>query len=41
MGIDKETLKNKVINLLKKYYRSNESAIAIDGKWGVGKSYVS
>ena len=27
MGIDKETLKNKVI---KKYYRSNKSAIAID-----------
>ena len=32
MGIDKETLKNKVI---KKYSLSNKSAIAIDGKWGV------
>ncbi|EIN8284453.1 hypothetical protein LO840_000178 [Campylobacter coli] len=42
MGIDKETLKNKVVNLLKQYSLSNESAIAIaiDGEWGVGKSYM-
>ncbi|EGH6302745.1 hypothetical protein IE544_001748, partial [Campylobacter jejuni] len=42
MGIDKETLKNKVVNLLRQYSLSNESAIAIaiDGEWGVGKSYM-
>lgn len=34
MGIDKETLKNKVVNLLRQYSLSNEStiAIAIDGE---------
>lgn len=34
MGIDKEILKNKVVNLLKQYSLSNESAIAIDGGMG-------
>lgn len=42
MGIDKNTLKNKVVNLLKQYSLSNGStiAIAIDGEWGIGKSYM-